>query len=97
MTCKWLPQTRRQHHPPVLLALAAANGDLAAIEIDVLHAQLETLLQAEPRAVQERRDQPRRAAELLEHLANFRDGEDDRHSCGALRLAHVANRTEIPA
>jgi hypothetical protein len=37
----------RQHDSPILLALSAPDGDLPPLEIDVLDAQFETLLEAQ--------------------------------------------------
>jgi hypothetical protein len=36
----------RQHHPPILLAFASPHDNFSAIEIDILHTELETFLQA---------------------------------------------------
>jgi hypothetical protein len=46
-----LHHTRRQHRPPVLLALASAHGDLATVDVDVLDPQRETFLQPKAGAV----------------------------------------------
>jgi hypothetical protein len=45
-----------QHRPPVLLSLPAPHRDFAPIEIDVLHPQVETLLQSQTGPVQECKD-----------------------------------------
>jgi hypothetical protein len=38
------PQRIRQHHASILLPFAASHRDLTTLEIQVLHAQRETLL-----------------------------------------------------
>jgi len=38
MSAQPLLHQRRQHRPPILLALAPSGDDLIEIEVDVLHA-----------------------------------------------------------
>jgi hypothetical protein len=56
---KALVDSHREHTPSILLTLPAPNENLVPLEVEVLHAQLETLLQAQPRSVKERDDQRR--------------------------------------
>jgi hypothetical protein len=37
-----------QHHSPILLSFPPPHGDLPALEIQILHPQLEALLQPQP-------------------------------------------------
>ena len=52
---KSIAQCLRQHHSPVLLTFAAAHRDLPPIEIEILHAYFQALLQAQPSSAQARR------------------------------------------
>ena len=75
-----LPVQRRahcvgQHGHAVLVALAAAHQDLAAGEVDVLHAQVQALAEAHTGAVHERRQQPHLAVKLAEHGGDLVGGE----------------------
>jgi hypothetical protein len=53
-----------QHHSPIFLSLSAPHGDLPPLEIEILHPQLEALLQPEPRTIEQRRHDPRNANQL---------------------------------
>ncbi len=61
----------RQHHHPVLVALAGTHYQRAVWEIEVLHAQLQGLGDAQPGAVQQTRQQAMRAAHLRQHRGDL--------------------------
>jgi hypothetical protein len=42
-----------QHHASILLTLASTRRDFASVEVHVLHAQLETFLQAKAGSVEQ--------------------------------------------
>ena len=51
MLLQAIADTVRQHDTPILLPLAAPNCNFAPLEIDILDAQLEALLQPQPASV----------------------------------------------
>jgi len=69
----------RQHHSPILLSFPPPHGDLPPLEIEILHPQLEALLQPEPGTIEQRPHDPRNATQLVQHLSNLgRAGHDRR-------------------
>ena len=66
----------------VLLPFAALHHDLAPIEIDVLHPQIQTLFQAHAGTVEQHADDPHRAFQVRQHqgdlLPTEHDGETQR-------------------
>ena len=56
---------------------------------------LETLLQPQPRTVEQRHHQPRRARETLHHLAHFVAAEHDRHPLRRPSPRHVLDCTHV--
>jgi hypothetical protein len=97
-----------QHRDAILVALAAANDDLVASDVDVLNAQSAALEDSETRAVKHASHQSRRAREAVEERAHLVAGEDDgkpRGPLGAhevveprqLDTQHVAVEKEQPA
>ena len=73
-----LLHTSRQHRHPILLSFATPDRDLVAIEVEVLDAEFQALLEANARAVQHRHNEPHRAVNLLQELAEFFSTEHDR-------------------
>ena len=69
----------REHHPPVLLSLAATNRDLPTLEIDVLDAQLQALLESQTSTIKQRHDKATDPGQLLENGPNFGGAQDDRY------------------
>ena len=55
----------RQRRDAVLVALAAADHDLVAAEVHVLHPQPRALEETQARAVEEQGHEPRRAVDLV--------------------------------
>jgi hypothetical protein len=74
----------RKHGAAVAGALAAADEDLVAAEVDVLNAQPATLQQAEAGAVQQRGHQRGGAVDARENGAHFLTREHDGDVQGAL-------------
>ena len=76
-------QRGRQHHRPILAALAAANDDGAELEVHILHPQLQRLENSHPRAVKQLRQRPMLALQQRQHPPHF----CDRHHRRQTRLA----------
>lgn len=74
----------REHGDPVFVALAAADDDLIAGEVDVLDTEPATLEHPQPRPVQQASHEVRHALESLEHGADLIAREDDGQPRGAL-------------
>ena len=72
-----LPRRGGQHRHPILTALSLPHDDLMAIEIEILDAQIDTLLDPDARPVQQHHDQPHRAGQLLQDRGNLLAAEDD--------------------
>jgi hypothetical protein len=66
----------REHGDAIFVALAGAHDDLIALEVDILDAQGEALVDAQATAVEEQGDEVVDAGELVEHLLNLVSGED---------------------
>ena len=77
MRAKFWDGRCRQHRDAILASLALPDGDLVPLELQVLHAQRKSLEQSKAAAVEQRRDQPRHAAQLVEQPPHFGTGEDD--------------------
>ena len=90
-------QSIRQHCAPILLALSPADRDLAALEINVLHADLEAFLQPQSRAVEQRRDEPAHTGHLVEDAFHFINGQHDRNANRRRRARHRLNPAWIHA
>jgi hypothetical protein len=85
----------RQHHATVLLPLAATNRDLASLEIDILHTQLQTLLQTQSGAVEQRGDQPWHTVQLTQYSTHFVGSQHDRDVYRSLRMKRGSDDTKI--
>ena len=82
MTRQRLNDSSRQDGWPIFLTLASPNHNLPSFEIDVLHAQLQTFLQAQPGTIKESDDHPRDAIEILHDAGDLVAAEDDGHTNG---------------
>lgn len=77
------------------MSLAAAHEDEALVEVEVLHAQLAALRQAEAAAVDQRGHEARGAVHGIEQGGGFRQAQDDGQvgaapgTCGELHVLHV--------
>ncbi len=94
MLAERLDQRGRQHRHSILLTLAATDGDLISIEIQILHAQLQTLFQAKARSVKQHRDDPHRAFQVRQHCSHFLPTQDDRQTNRLLRSDDVLDVTD---
>ncbi len=83
-----------QHGHAVFGALAVAHGDLAAIEVQVLHAQAQALGQPQPRAVQHRCHEPHLAVEFVQHRRDLLRRHDHGHMSRFSSADHVAQITQ---
>jgi len=72
----------RQHHTAILLALPPPNCDLSPLEIEILHPKLKALLQSNPGAIEQHRDDPGHTSERVQHLSHFGHGQHTRHLRG---------------
>src|SRR6266545_3524099 len=84
-----------QHGHPVLAALAVADGDLVALEVDVLDAHVQALQEPEPRAVQQPADEEHHSVQMNEEPPHLIDGQNDRQSAGALGTDDAVDQTEV--
>ena len=87
----------RQHRLPVLLAFAPPNDNLVPVEVDVLHSQLETLLQTQTGSIEERHDDPHRAVNVLKDLADLLSTEHDRNPMRHLGPRYLVDRANFDA
>src|SRR5713101_6904167 len=78
-----------QHRPPVPLSLRVANHNLSSREIEILHAQRQSLQQPQSRSVQQQRDQVRHTRDVLQHRPYLVDGQDHRNAQGTLRTHQI--------
>ena len=69
--------------------------DFMAIEVDVLDAEFETLLQSQSRAVEQRHHDPRRVGQLGEDHTHFVNTEHHRHVHRAVCMRHVIDRSRV--
>lgn len=74
---------------------AATDGDLMAFEVDVLHAEGERLLEAEPGAVEQLAEEPEGRVEVVEQREDVAAGEDVGEVLGALRALEVVERGHL--
>lgn len=85
-----------EHRPPVLVPFASSDRDLVARKVDVLHAQAQTLHQAQAGAVQKRGHQPLLTAELPQYRLDLVASHDHGYAqgpSGADCLAEIAHFT----
>src|SRR5258706_12014722 len=75
-------QDARKHRHAILVALAAADHDLARGEIDVLDPEPAAFEDAKPGAVEEPGHETGRAVEPLEHRTHFVARQDHRQALG---------------
>ena len=74
-----IPHRHGQHRPDVLLTLATPHDNLMPVEVDVLDAEPEAILDSEPSPVQDDDDDPDLARQLLQDAAHFVAAEHNRH------------------
>lgn len=82
----------RQYGCAVLRPLSAAHHNLPPLEVDVLHPQLQALVQPKPRPVQEQAHQPDLAIESFQQLPDLSPAQHDGYS---LRLPRAHQADEL--
>jgi O-acetyl-ADP-ribose deacetylase (regulator of RNase III) len=92
-----LDQGLGDHGQPVLASLAVADGQLVAVEVEVLHPDSQGFQQAEAAAVQQGRDQARGTIHLPQQRADLVAREDDGQALGAAGVDDVAQPLELAA
>ncbi len=86
----------REHGHSVPAPFAVADGDLATGELEVFHAEVQTLHEAEPRPVQMRNDQPRTPGPAVEHSPGLFPGEHDRQAPSMPSTNDTINLAHLP-
>jgi len=84
-----------QHRHAVLAALAGAHRDLVAPEVHVLHPQAQDFQQAQARAVQEQRQEARRAVEGVDDGLHLLPGQHHRDPPGSLGAHDVVEPGQL--
>src|SRR6185369_6203687 len=79
----------------ITVSLAAPDDDLVPCEVDVLHTETAAFEESEPRAVEQRRHQPRRAVELCKDGTHLVAREDGRQATRRLGANEVVEPWEI--
>ena len=85
----------RQHRHPVLVPLAATDGELVPREVNVLHSKARAFEQTESRAVEERTHQTGHPVHLAEHRSNLLAGQHDGQPHRSLRTDHVVEPRQV--
>src|SRR5439155_5475658 len=85
----------RYHRRAVLEAFAVAHDERSRREIDVLHAQTQSLEQTQAAAVQEARDRAVGTAQLREQATHFLASQDDGQPLRAAGTGDVTEPGEI--
>ncbi len=73
-----LPRSRGQHRHPILATLPLPHDDLIAIEVEILDAHVDTLLDPDAGPVEQHDDEPHRAGQLLQDRGHFLPAEHHR-------------------
>ena len=84
----------RQHRRPVLLPLTPPHRNLPAIEIDVLHPQLQAFLKAKASPIEQHPDNPDGTVETRQHPPDFIATQYGRQANRLLRSDDVLNPTD---
>jgi hypothetical protein len=85
---------RREERGAIVVPLAAANGEHAAPEVDILHPEAQALEQAEAAAAEDLGDEPEQRLQLLEQRDDLAPREHRRKVLGtssaleAVQLGH---------
>jgi hypothetical protein len=85
----------RQRRHAILVALRPAQTQLARLEVDVLHAQRESLEQAQSRPIEQSRYQPLHARELREQRAHLLTREHDRQPQRRVRANRARDVADV--
>ena len=87
----------REERRAVLVALAGTHGDLSSTRVDVLHAQLQALEQAQARTVEERANESIVVVQLGQDGVDFVTGEHDWQPLGRSGSNGVVETDELAA
>ncbi len=87
----------RQHCHAILVTLAAADGDLVALEIDIFDAQAQAFHEPHAGAVEQAHHQPRRAARGGQQALRFALGEHHRQALGRLGVRDAVEPGQVDA
>jgi hypothetical protein len=90
-----LPRGRRQHRAPILLALTAPEHDLIEIEVHVLDAKFDAILQPKPGAVQERDDDPGHSGQRVQKPPDLLAAQDHRQARRRAGTRHLLECAEV--
>jgi hypothetical protein len=83
-----------EHGDPVLPAFSLADGDLAAVEVQVLHAEGEGFQEPQPAAVEQGRHQPGHALQPVQQSADLLSREDHGEARGRADAGDGGKLTE---
>jgi hypothetical protein len=72
-----------------------SNHNLPPLQIDVLHAELQTFPQPQPGAVQEGHHNPRDAIEMLHDARDLVAAQDNRYANRHASARHVLDRADL--
>lgn len=72
----WDSRSDREHRVALAASLRTSNNDFAALEVEVLYAEFETLVQTQARPVEEKGDQAVRPGQTLENGGDLASRED---------------------
>jgi hypothetical protein len=95
MAPQWVLQSERQDRDPILRALASANGDLVAFEVDILDPKPAALEDAKAAAVYQRGHEPGRSTQPPEDGVHLPPRQDQRNSNRALGAWRVLESLEL--
>ena len=95
MTRDRLDDCPREESRPVLLTFASADHHLPSFEIDIFHAQLQALLQPQPRAIQASHDQPHDSVEVLHDPRDLVAAQDNRDTNRHASARHVLDPADL--
>jgi hypothetical protein len=84
-----------QHRPAILASFAMPNRDLTAPEVEILHPQTKPLEQAQAASVQQVRDQPVNAAQLVEQGGHLRPCQHDGQPYRPLRALDAVHPGQL--
>jgi hypothetical protein len=80
---------------PVLTTLAVAHQDLAALQIDVLDAQVQRLEESQTATIEKRSHDAIRTAQCRQHGAHLFPCEDDGYAPGTFGMDQIAQPREF--
>jgi hypothetical protein len=84
-------EAHRQWDSPILVALSAANHDLATVEVDVPDSQRQAFIDAQATSVKQRGAQTRDTSEAGEHPADLRLRQHDRQPSAIVATGDATN------